>query len=73
MENCHECGKYFNSTTLLKLHKRNIHVKIKCDLCNKEVGAGNFQRHKRVHHLVCSEGKEKGEGKEEGSKNSIDP
>ena len=71
MENCDECGKYFKSTTILKLYKRNIHVKIKCKLCNEEVGAGNFQKHKRVHHLVSTEGKDS--IKEKDSKKSIDP
>ena len=35
---CEECGKQ---------HKRNPHVKRTCEICNTEVNAKNYTRHKR--------------------------
>ena len=49
---CEVCFKFFKSDIQLKKHHRNIHDKRTCELCNKEISAGNFNRHKKEHHLV---------------------
>ena len=43
---CRDCLKLFTFAKL-KEHKRQVHSTKKCELCNRDVSAGNFMRHKK--------------------------
>ena len=38
---CGECAKFFTFAKL-KEHKREVHSKENCEICNDEITAGNF-------------------------------
>ena len=48
---CGECTKFFTFAKL-KEHKRNVHAKKTCEICNDEISAGNFHRHKKSCKVI---------------------
>ena len=49
---CYHCGKQFQNKYKLNLHIRNLHSKKTCEICNFEVSAPHYSRHKKENHAV---------------------
>ena len=49
---CNFCDKTFKYKYQVNLHQSNVHVKKVCEFCDKEIIAGNYNRHKMEKHLV---------------------
>ena len=49
---CYHCGKQSQNKYKLNMHTRNQHSKKTCEICNFELSAAHYSRHKKEAHLV---------------------